>query len=50
MHRTVVLDVVGLTPDLIGESTPNLVRLRHATRIPIVVDESRWQWMVTDSS
>jgi predicted AlkP superfamily pyrophosphatase or phosphodiesterase len=27
MHRTVVLDVVGLTPELLGESTPNLMRL-----------------------
>jgi predicted AlkP superfamily pyrophosphatase or phosphodiesterase len=27
MHRTVVLDVVGLTSDLLGSSTPNLSRL-----------------------
>jgi predicted AlkP superfamily pyrophosphatase or phosphodiesterase len=30
MHRTVVLDVVGLTPDLVGEHTPNLARLAKA--------------------
>lgn len=27
MHRTVVLNVVGLTPELLGEATPNLSRL-----------------------
>ena len=27
MHRTVVLNVVGLTPELMGENTPNLSRL-----------------------
>ena len=27
MHRTVVLDVVGLTPELLGDATPNLSRL-----------------------
>jgi predicted AlkP superfamily pyrophosphatase or phosphodiesterase len=27
LHRTVVIDVVGLTGDLLGESTPNLSRL-----------------------
>jgi predicted AlkP superfamily pyrophosphatase or phosphodiesterase len=27
MNRALVLDVVGLTPDLLGESTPNLERL-----------------------
>lgn len=27
MHRTIVLLVVGLTPDLIGENTPNLLKL-----------------------
>jgi predicted AlkP superfamily pyrophosphatase or phosphodiesterase len=26
MHRTLVLDVVGLTPELIGQRTPNLAR------------------------
>lgn len=27
MHRTVVLNVVGLTPELLGDATPNLSRL-----------------------
>jgi predicted AlkP superfamily pyrophosphatase or phosphodiesterase len=27
LHRTLVLDVVGLTPELLGEHTPNLARL-----------------------
>jgi predicted AlkP superfamily pyrophosphatase or phosphodiesterase len=27
MHRTLVIDVVGLTPTLLGENTPNLSRL-----------------------
>ncbi len=30
MHRTVVLNVVGLTPRLLGEHTPNLGQLRPA--------------------
>ena len=30
MHRTLVLNVVGLTPDLIGEHTPHLARLADA--------------------
>jgi predicted AlkP superfamily pyrophosphatase or phosphodiesterase len=30
LHRTVVLDVVGLSPDHIGESTPNLAKLAKA--------------------
>lgn len=30
MHRTVVLDVVGLTPDLLGDDTPNLQALARA--------------------
>jgi predicted AlkP superfamily pyrophosphatase or phosphodiesterase len=29
MHRTLVLDVVGLTPSLLGPHTPNLTRLRE---------------------
>src|SRR6185436_16669120 len=28
VHRTLVLDVVGLTPSLLGPHTPNLVRFR----------------------
>jgi predicted AlkP superfamily pyrophosphatase or phosphodiesterase len=36
MHPTLVLDVVGLTPSLLGEHTPNLSRLAAAgTRRPI---------------
>jgi hypothetical protein len=30
MQRTLVLDVVGLTPSLLGEHTPNLSRLARA--------------------
>lgn len=30
MHRTLVLDIVGLTPALLGEHTPNLARLARA--------------------
>ncbi len=30
MHRTVVLNVVGLTPDLVGDATPNLAALARA--------------------
>ena len=30
MHRTVVLNVVGLTPDLLGDATPHLRALAHA--------------------
>jgi predicted AlkP superfamily pyrophosphatase or phosphodiesterase len=32
VHKTVVLDVVGLTPNLIGEHTPSLARFRDKTR------------------
>jgi predicted AlkP superfamily pyrophosphatase or phosphodiesterase len=30
MHRTVVLNVVGLTPDLVGDATPNLAAFARA--------------------
>ena len=30
MHPLVVLNIVGLTPELIGEHTPNLARLGGA--------------------
>ena len=33
MHRTLVLDVVGLTPGLLGPQTPNLVRFRDAGKL-----------------
>jgi len=33
MHRTLVLDVVGLTPSLVGPNTPNLERFRDAGRL-----------------
>lgn len=33
MHATLVLDVVGLTPSLVGPNTPNLARFRDAGRL-----------------
>lgn len=36
MHKTVVIDVVGLTTSLIGEHTPALARFRENTRIATI--------------